>query len=250
MRSHATPYRSLSLRGHRVRDSGPARADPSLSLLEVSSVARRGVPDPRHDQRVAVPMGQGRGAAEPLPLLRVRREALLLGVRVEPHQHLRQRSREDRHPARRPRPGAGQRTRGTLLRRVEGALVHDHRRAAGIRHLARLPCQGARDQRRYLMLTRQGTAPPYTTLRPIKGLTARFPVYEDLVEQLRAIPRGSYHEVAAHVCSVAAGWAYSDEDTLATIVARLGLASNRWSQMSVYNDAMFIASTAFLLQST
>jgi hypothetical protein len=100
------------------------------------------------------------------------------------------------------------------------------------------------------MLTRQGTAPPYTTLRPVKGLTARFPVYDDLVEQLRAIPRGSYHEVAAHVCAVAAGWAYSDEDTLSTIVARLGLASNRWRQMSVYNDAMFIASTAFLLQST
>jgi len=99
------------------------------------------------------------------------------------------------------------------------------------------------------MLTRQGTAPPYTMLRPIKGLTPRFPVYEDLVEQLRALTRGAYSEVATHVCAVAAGWAYSDGDTLATIAARLGLGTNRWSRMSVYNDAMFIASTAFLLQS-
>src|SRR5262249_10799435 len=77
-------------------------------------------------------------------------EALLLGVRVEPHQHLRRRPREDRRSARRPRAGAEQRAGRTLLRRLEGPVVHHHRRPAPARHLAGLPRQGARDDWRFL----------------------------------------------------------------------------------------------------
>src|SRR5262245_31768726 len=110
--THATPHRSVPVRGHRLRDPRRARSHLPLSLLQVPALARRGVPDPRHDQRLTVHLDPGRGAAESLPLLRVRREALLLRVRVESHQHVRRRPSEDRGSARWPGSGAEQRARG------------------------------------------------------------------------------------------------------------------------------------------
>jgi hypothetical protein len=99
------------------------------------------------------------------------------------------------------------------------------------------------------MLKRQDRAPSYAELRPIKGTSATFPVYKNLARELLAVRRGTYSDLATHVCAVAAGWAYADGETLSTLLARLGLEDNRYRQVSTYNDAMFIASNAFLIQS-
>jgi hypothetical protein len=99
------------------------------------------------------------------------------------------------------------------------------------------------------MQRRQGHAPSYRQLRPIKGTDETFPVYKDLVGDLLRVERAHYDPVAAHACAVAAGWAYADHGTMATMLARLGLGENRYFLASTYNDAMFIASNAFIVQS-
>jgi hypothetical protein len=99
------------------------------------------------------------------------------------------------------------------------------------------------------MLKSEARAPSYTELRPIKGTGATFPVYRDLVGELLSVRRGAYSELATHVCAVAAGWAYADGATISMLMARLGLEENRYRQLSIYNDAMFIASNAYLIQS-
>ena len=99
-------------------------------------------------------------------------------------------------------------------------------------------------------------ARPWSDLRPVKGAPATgkksqgFPVYVDL-ESVLANP-GPVEEpdpIARHVCSVLAGWAYSDADTVATMMSRLGLEDCRVGCFDVANNAMFIRSTAYLVQS-
>jgi hypothetical protein len=99
------------------------------------------------------------------------------------------------------------------------------------------------------MKKEKGRAPSYRELRPIKGRTSTFPVYQDLVGDLTKVTPGTYDPIAAHVCAVAAGWAYADAETAAMMVARLGLEENRYYEASICNDAMFIASHALLVQS-
>jgi hypothetical protein len=99
------------------------------------------------------------------------------------------------------------------------------------------------------MLKCQSKAPTYRELRPVKGTGPTFPIYHDLVDGLVGVERGHYSELATHVCAVAAGWAYAESDTLAAMMARLGLEDSRCLQVSIANDAMFIASNAFLVQS-
>ncbi len=96
---------------------------------------------------------------------------------------------------------------------------------------------------------RQNRAPSYDELRPLKKTGKTFPVYEDLVEKLVEVPRAAYYTVAAHVCAVTAGWAYSDAHTAVSMAVRLGLERNWYREVSIYNDAMFIASNALLIQS-
>jgi hypothetical protein len=56
-------------------------------------------------------------------------------------------------------------------------------------------------------------------------------------------------DAVAHVLSVCAGYAYSDGQTVAMIMARLGLEENNCRMIAEYVDVMFITSTSFLIQS-
>jgi hypothetical protein len=83
-----------------------------------------------------------------------------------------------------------------------------------------------------------------------------FPVYEALVPRLlaahvpdsalRADPRD---ETVAHVLATCAGYAYADADTVAMTVARLGLERSACVCLTQTVDAMYVFSTAFLVQS-
>ena len=90
-------------------------------------------------------------------------------------------------------------------------------------------------------------------LRPMKeGVRAEpnaptFPVYADLEDRLVTAARPD--EIARHVCSVLAGWAYSDAQTVADMMTRLGLVRSRCRAFLVSNNSMFIRSTAYLIQS-
>ncbi len=98
-------------------------------------------------------------------------------------------------------------------------------------------------------------APSYRELRPLRPLkdvtTDTFPVYEDLVGKLVAAKVNPEHrdEVVAHVMGTCAGYAYSDGQTVAMIMARLGLEDNNCRMIAEDVDVMFITSTSFLIQS-
>ncbi len=104
----------------------------------------------------------------------------------------------------------------------------------------------------------QALAPAYSRLRPFRSaegvISPTFPVYHDLVEkflQAHTAPSDPprWDPVVAHVLATIAGYSYSDADTVALIAARLGLEENRCAMVAQDVDAMFICSTAFLLQS-
>ena len=93
-------------------------------------------------------------------------------------------------------------------------------------------------------------APTYRQLRPLKPvLTATFPVYRDLAHHLVATEA---HPEArtAHVMATCAGYSYSDERTVAMMMARMGLEENCCLKIAESVDAMFVCSTAFLVQSS
>lgn len=92
-------------------------------------------------------------------------------------------------------------------------------------------------------------APSYAELRPLKRpVTDTFPVYSDLVNELVAA-KGCPDERVAHVLATCAAYAYSTADTVSMIMARMGLERNHCLLVGQYVDAMFINSTAFLVQS-
>ena len=74
------------------------------------------------------------------------------------------------------------------------------------------------------------------------------PVYPDLAQRLvttTAVPDDDIRFVLG-VCSA---YAYGDASTMATIMDRLGLTRNRCRMISEYVDALFLTSTAYLIQS-
>ncbi len=79
-----------------------------------------------------------------------------------------------------------------------------------------------------------------------------FPLYPRLVETLAAahltVPAGRDGTVA-HVLGTCAGYAYADTSTLATIMVRLGFERHACVRISQTVDAMYIFSTAYLVQS-
>jgi len=92
-------------------------------------------------------------------------------------------------------------------------------------------------------------APRYADLRPFKSArTKAFPVYRDLVKTLVAA-KAHPDETIAHVMAVCSAYAYSDVETVATMMARMGLEENHCVMIDEYVDAMFITSTSFLIQS-
>ena len=79
-----------------------------------------------------------------------------------------------------------------------------------------------------------------------------FPVYANLVPCLLAAHERNGVDrdaTVAHVLATAAGYSYSDIETLATIMSRLGLEDNCCVRVEQTVDAMFIFSTAYLVQS-
>jgi hypothetical protein len=93
-------------------------------------------------------------------------------------------------------------------------------------------------------------APSYSELRPLRTelLTSTFPVYRGLVDRL-VTATDHPNAVVAHVLSTCSGYAYSDAHTVAMIMSRLGLEDNRCLMVDQSVDAMFIRSTAFVVQS-
>ncbi|HEY6099136.1 MAG TPA: lipase family protein [Anaeromyxobacter sp.] len=87
---------------------------------------------------------------------------------------------------------------------------------------------------------------------PGRTIGPPFPVYPGLVDALaRAHAEGAAERdpVAAHVLAACAGYAYADAETFAMVASRLGLEAQAHVRISQAVDAMFVASTAFLVQS-
>jgi hypothetical protein len=84
-------------------------------------------------------------------------------------------------------------------------------------------------------------------LKPKKG-RPQFPVVAGLPE---ALLRDVIHPVddIAYVLATCSGYAYSDADTVAMMMARMGLFENHCVEFKLTDDAMFINSTAYLVQS-
>ena len=99
------------------------------------------------------------------------------------------------------------------------------------------------------MLIDRAIAPSYSTLRPTKPIASpTFPVYGDLGATLARV-RQQPDPTVAHTLAVAAGYAYSDAETVAMMLARMGLANNHCLRVAMSVDAMFIESTAHVVQS-
>jgi len=79
-----------------------------------------------------------------------------------------------------------------------------------------------------------------------------FPIYDNLVSDLLAaheFDRVGRDATVAHVLGTSAGYAYSDIETMATIISRIGLEDNSCVCVEQKVDAMYIFSTAYLVQS-
>lgn len=84
------------------------------------------------------------------------------------------------------------------------------------------------------------------------GCDPPFPVYAHLADELAAAHHagnGERDATVAHVLATCAAYAYSDADTVATMMTRLGLDANACVRVTQTVDAMFIFSTAYLVQS-
>ncbi len=79
-----------------------------------------------------------------------------------------------------------------------------------------------------------------------------FPLYPELVETLAAahltVP-AQRDATVAHVLGTYAGYAYADTNTISTMMVRVGFERHACVRISQTVDAMFIFSTAYLVQS-
>src|SRR3954468_12647758 len=99
------------------------------------------------------------------------------------------------------------------------------------------------------MMRTEATAPQIAKLRPLKRQrSSTFPVYQDLVAAV-VKPNEQPDPTVAHVLATCAGYGYSDTETVSMILARLGLVDNRGLPVEENVDAMFICSTAHIVQS-
>jgi hypothetical protein len=85
---------------------------------------------------------------------------------------------------------------------------------------------------------------PFTDLTPLR---TQVPVHDDPVASLTA--PAPDRAVTAHVLATLAGYAYGDALTVSTMATRLGLERNRVRTVDETVDAMFIRSTAHVVQS-
>ncbi|HWF49200.1 MAG TPA: lipase family protein [Solirubrobacteraceae bacterium] len=92
-------------------------------------------------------------------------------------------------------------------------------------------------------------APTYAELRPLKPRrTATFPVFPDLVDTLAEAGEHP-DDVIAYALAVCCAYSYSDTETVAMIMARMGIEANHCLMVAEYVDVLFLTPTAFLLQS-
>ena len=89
--------------------------------------------------------------------------------------------------------------------------------------------------------------------REVRGGTCAqpFSVYARLADDLAAAPHADNAErdaTVAHVLATCAAYAYSDVDTVVTMMTRLGLEANACVRITQTVDAMFIFSTAYLVR--
>jgi hypothetical protein len=92
-------------------------------------------------------------------------------------------------------------------------------------------------------------APPLGKLRPVKSKDSPgFPVHPGLCDTLANAVEHPDGTVAS-VLSVLTGYAYSDTGTVPVMMSRLGLEQSHCLKVTEDVDAMFIKSTAFLVQS-
>ncbi|GLY82461.1 lipase family protein [Actinoallomurus iriomotensis] len=97
--------------------------------------------------------------------------------------------------------------------------------------------------------TRDIRGPSYARLRPYgPRTTAGFPVHPNLEERLLRARRHP-DPVVAHVLATCAAYAYAGAETVSMIMARMGLEQNHCRMIGTSVDAMFVRSTAFLVQS-
>jgi hypothetical protein len=75
------------------------------------------------------------------------------------------------------------------------------------------------------------------------------PLYPDLASHLASTTTRVPDDDIAFVLAVCSSYAYGEADTVATIMDRLGLTRNRCRMISEYVDALFLTSTAYLIQS-
>jgi hypothetical protein len=97
--------------------------------------------------------------------------------------------------------------------------------------------------------TRDVRGPSYADLRPYgPRTTPGFPVYANL--EARLLQATEHPDpIITHTMATCAAYAYSDAETVSMIMARMGLEQNHCRMISTSVDAMFIRSTAFLIQS-
>src|SRR5271166_169092 len=99
-----------------------------------------------------------------------------------------------------------------------------------------------------------GIFPPMNVERWASGTCSPpFPVYDDVVGRLLAAHGAAdagRDAVVAHVLGTCAGYAYADIETLAMFMARLGLERSACVRIAQTVDAMYIYSTAYLVQSS
>jgi hypothetical protein len=106
-----------------------------------------------------------------------------------------------------------------------------------------------------MVFLESSAGPSFEAVRPTGSASSdiRFPVYDDLVDRLvkpEVDPATSEPDpVTAHVLAVAAGYAYSDGQTLTEMMTRLGMEKSTCLTVSFRNDPMFVASTAHVIQS-
>jgi len=82
--------------------------------------------------------------------------------------------------------------------------------------------------------------------------TPPFPVHAALVDSLlaaHATEAASRDAIAAHALGVCAGFAYADTATVAMMMARLGFEASACMRIAQTVDAMYVYSTAYLVQS-
>jgi hypothetical protein len=106
-----------------------------------------------------------------------------------------------------------------------------------------------------MVFLESSVGPSFEDVRPTRAAEPdiRFPVYNDLTDRLvkpEVDPAtGEPDPLTAHVLAVVAGYAYSDGQTVAEMMTRLGMEKCTCLTVSFRNDTMFVTSTAHVVQS-